>query len=495
MAKIFEKLGMTKPPMSAFDLSHEKKMSIKFAELVPAYIQEVLPSDNFKVDTELMLRMAPMIAPIMHRLNVRMEYFFVPNRIIWPEFEDWATGGKDGTSAPTVPFSTSKITKGNLGDYLGLPLMDGAAEPFKYSLLPFRAYQQIFNDYYRDENLSDPVDITNDSAVRGIRTRCWEKDYFTSALPFAQRGPEVSLPTTPNYKNVSDYYRSSTGLEMIDGAASFDSPAAGVSQLEDTAGNPSRVENLDDTDPINISINDLRTSSALQRWLEKQARGGYRYIETVLSHFKQKSSDSRLDRAEYLGGGKQPVVVSEVLNNTGNVGELPQGTMAGHGISVGQTNSFQKTFEEHGYVIGMLSVLPRTAYQQGVPRMFKKFLKEDLYWPDFANLGEQTILNEEIFFDPATNDTLGQDTFGYQQRYAEYKHAQDSVHGEFRDTLDFWHEGRIFAAAPALNDAFVTADVSDRIFAVQAAEQFYCSVYNKVRARRPIPFFANPSLR
>lgn len=500
MRKIFEKVQMDKVKRSAFDLSHEKKLSCRMGDLIPTYVQEVVPGDHFKGSTEIMMRLAPMVAPVMHRINVFMHYFFVPNRIIWDDWEEFITGGKDGEAAPVLPkimTTTATRAPGSIFDYMGCPSQfDGN---FPVSALPFRAYQQIYNDYYRDQNLIDEIPIDDNSAgSHVILKRAWEKDYFTSALPFSQRGPAVKIPIsgefTPQYTTKSRILNSGTdGPFPVTGDLSTE---AGLQNIQ-VAGSveDARIENLEEQqtiDNLNATINDLRTSSALQRWLEKQARGGARYIETILHHFNVKSSDARLQRAEYLGGGKQPVVISEVLNTSATTTE-PQGNMSGHGVATGNTNQFKYKAEEHGYIIGVMSVLPRTAYQQGFPRhLVNRDDKEEFYWPEFSNLGEQEVKNYEIY---AQGNSADYDPFGYQQRYAEMKYASDSVHGAFKTSLDFWHLGRIFATPPALNEDFVNADPDTRIFAVEEGDHLWVQLYNNIKALRPMPYFSNPQLR
>lgn len=495
MAKIFESLRMKKPRYSAFDLSHEKKLSCKMGELIPILNQEILPGDSFAINSEVMLRFAPMIAPVMHRVNVYVHYFFVPNRIIWDEWEDFITGGREGTSNPTVPTMPlnpgGNLTAiGGLGDYLGIPFVSAGAGTWNASVseLPFRAYLQIYNDYYRDQNLEAELDITSDSELVQLRMRAWEKDYFTSALPWTQRGTELQTPfsfnpQTGDWDDVWDV----SGAPALSGATPLSSGAAG-DLVGGTFG-----KTIDNTKSLGMTINDLRQTSALQRWLERQARGGARYIETILSHFDVKSSDARMQRAEYLGGGRQPVVISEVLNTSATATEA-QGTMAGHGISVGTANRAKKRFEEHGWLFGIMSVLPRTAYQQGLHRSLFRTDKFDYFWPELANIGEQEIQQKEIYYDK--NDTQEQQdaAFGYQQRYAEYKYGCSTVHGDFKDNLDFWHMGRIFSSAPALNNDFVKSNPTDRIFAVTTDDTLWVQVYNSVRARRPMPYYANPQL-
>lgn len=501
--KIFEKVGLTKPKMSGFDKSHERKMTFNMGELIPCYFDEIVPGDQFKVSTEMMIRLSPMISPIMHRVNAYVHYFFVPNRIVWDEWEDFITGGSDGTASPTFPmtswgvWSGARNAVGSLGDYLGLPATDGTVQTAQVnvSMLPFRAYQKIFNDYYRDQTLQSEIDLTNSTDCLDLRTRCWGKDYFTSALPWTQRGTAPTIPVqgtgSATYSSISQV-KDSTGSPM--GAENLSSSSAG--NLTGATSGDGRIENISSISMTNVDIdvNELRRTSAIQRWLEKQARGGGRYIETILSHFGVASKDKRLQRAEYLGGGRQPVVISEVLNTSATATES-QGNMSGHGISVGNINSFKQRFTEHGYVFGILSVLPKTSYQQGIHRLWTRDDKSEFYWPDYAHLGEQAINNSELYYD-GTDAVYNAATFGYQQRYAEMKYQCDSVHGEMRDDYDEWHMGRIFSSQPSLNETFVKSNPTDRIFAVTAGnpDQLICQVYNKVQALRPMPYFANPKI-
>lgn len=490
-SKVFERIGIMRPKSSPFDLSHERKLSMNMGELIPILNKEILPGDHFRGSTELMARMAPMLAPIQHRINAYVHYFFVPTRILWDQWEDFITAGKEGTTTPVIPkvtFGTgNELAVGDLGDYMGLPpVPDPATDDLVVSALPFRAYQQIYNDYYVDENLANMVDITDASQITVLRKRAWEKDYFTSCLPWTQRGPEVGIPVDFNYKDpaTSSHVPGGGGADVwLDPLGNFSATSSGP--LID-------IQNLEE-DGVTVDINQLRQSSALQRFLEKAARGGYRLKETILAQFGVQTSDARLQRAEWLGGGRQPMKISEVLNTSGTATE-EQGYMAGHGISVGETNRFKKRFEEHGYLIGILSILPRTAYMKGVHRDWKRFDRTDYYWPEFANLGEQAVLNSEVYYDPSdANYNAG--TFGYQQQYAEYKYAESSVHGEFRTSLAFWHMGRNFGSQQSLNAQFVQCTPTDRIFAVAGQEQLYVLVYNNLHAKRLMPFFANPTLR
>lgn len=523
---IFSHILAKRPKRNKFDLSHERKFSFAMGKLTPILVQEVVPGDKFRVKSEVFIRMAPMLAPLMHRINVYTHYFFVPNRLIWNEWEDFITGGKDGTLEPVPPYidtadlssgAYSYLQSGSLFDYMGCPVLPKDAtlnNNMTFSALPFRAYQLIYNEYYRDQNLSDPVSfgISSGKVSTGLevanlltlRKRAWEKDYFTSALPWAQRGGDVEVPfgaeAEVNYKTISE-------VRNLDGSLATTNSDLRVIDTHPTDGNLfiqpidqggfGRIENIESIDisgsPINI--NDLRRSISLQRWLEKNARGGARYIEQILSHFGVKSSDARLQRPQYLGGGRQPVTISEVLQTYQDeeAQSNPLGTMGGHGVSVGNTNGFTKFFEEHGWIIGLISVLPRTAYQQGLPRHFTRWNKFDYYWPDFANIGEQEILKKELYFDWEVNSD-NSSTFGYTPRYSEYKYAPSTVHGAFRDTLRYWHLGRYFSNRPELNEAFVMADPRTDVFAVEDEEHMYCQTFHKVDALRPMPYFGTPTL-
>lgn len=500
---------------AAFDRSHEVKMSFNMGDLVPFYMDEILPGDKFKVNSEVFMRFAPLVSPVMHRINVYTHFWNVPYRLIWNEWEDFITGGPDGTLAPAFPqFLINEANKllflkRKLPDYFGIPPTSSTTTITKalvISALPFRAYQLIYNEFYRDQNLTDPVDFSissgmfNEESLVTMRKRAYEKDYFTAALPWAQRGEPISIPVDFNYKDISDIVESATGtkagfdenLKTSDGGYAYTANEGFI-----------RIENLE-SEGVNVSINDLRTSNALQVWLEKNARGGARYVEQIWHHFKIKSSDARLQRPEFLGGGKNPVQISEVLQTSssptdfGIETDTPQGNMAGRGISVGSNNSFTKSFEEHGIVLGIMSVLPRTAYMNGIDRSWTRTAKEDFYFPEFAQLGEQAVLNKELFYDyTEIKSGLADETFGYQERYAEYKYKQSQVAGDFRDSLNHWHLGRSFPSQPVLNESFVMSnDISHRIFAVTDPDvhKLYTQIYNNVKAIRPMPKHAIPSL-
>lgn len=518
MGNLFQSVKALRPRLNKFNLSHERKFSLTMGKLFPVYIQDIVPGDKFRVSSEVFMRLAPLLAPIMHRVNVYTHYFFVPNRLVWDEWEDFITGGRLGTAAPVSPYITTEQARasglagaGTVWDHFALPTITGGASvsvELPISMIPFRAYQLIYDEFYRDQNLTAPLDILKTSGnVTGaevaklltMRQRAWEKDYFTSALPFAQRGDTVQVPFSDDPTVPTRVYNSPSGTPVS---------TVGVSGFESTGFASQSSGNVIDTgvkhygaDGHGINVNDLRRSVRLQEWLERNARGGARYIEQILAHFGVISSDARLQRPEYLGGGKSAVQISEVLSSvqqvdgTGEPIGTPQGEMTGHGVSVGRSNGFRRRFEEHGYVIGLMSVLPRTAYQQGIPRHFTRPDKLDYYWPEFANIGEQEVKYKEIYYTPAAAANSPDATFGYQSRYAEYKYGCSSVHGEFKTNLDFWHMGRIFSAQPVLNTAFVESDPTTRVFATEdLADTLYCHLYNRVDALRPMPYYGTPTI-
>ena len=496
---LFNSIQLNKPKKNVFDLTHDVKLSTNMGQLTPILTLECVPGDKFDLSCESLIRFAPMIAPVMHRMDVTMHYFFVPNRILWSNWEKFITEHNSVHVAPTIKtYSTWSASEKKFMDYMGVPPNNiNNTVAADVSALPFSAYQCIYNEYYRDQNLVAPVDyklIDGDqgapSALVTLRSRAWEHDYFTSSLPFAQKGAAVDIPIGTLDSDVAVTWNS---LENANTQVTYDgtnSTTIGSTAGLNTVGTPEMIAKTGDLGIEATTINDLRRAFRLQEWLEKNARGGTRYIENILTHFGVRSSDKRLQRPEYITGVKSPVVVSEVLNTTGQDGGLPQGNMAGHGISVTSGKSGSYYCEEHGYIIGIMSVMPKTAYQQGIPRTYLKKDSLDYFWPTFANIGEQEVQQQELYAYTAT----AEDTFGYVPRYSEYKYMPSRIAGEFRTSLNYWHLGRIFASQPSLNSTFVECDPTKRIFAVddEGTDVLYCHVLNKIKAVRPMPKYGTP---
>lgn len=510
MKNLFNSVKVAKPNSNLFDLSHDVKLSCNMGNLVPVMVMDCVPGDRVSLSCEALVRLAPMVAPMMHRVDVTVHYFFVPNRLVWDNWENFITNTKVDDALPAPPYIT--IPEGSwtkLCDYMGLPEpVAGSGITEIVSAIPFAAYQLICNEYYRDQNLSPELEWQlhdgncDDVNVFDLQKRCWEHDYFTSCLPFAQKGDAVEIPISGDV-----VLKSGSGANIVrnadrTGAAQTISGkglAVGATTsplINDPSGSTTPSAVIDpngqwEVQNADTTINDLRRATRLQEFLEKLARGGSRYIEVIRSMFAVSSSDKRLQRPEYITGVKSPVVISEVLNTTGTT-DAPQGSMAGHGVSVTSGQYGGYFCEEHGYIIGIMSVMPKTAYQQGIPRHFSKLTDPyEYFWPDFANIGEQEVKRREVYAYQATGD----DTFGYVPRYAEYKFINNRVAGDFRNSLDFWHMGRKFATPPNLNDAFVKCDPTYRVFAVTDpnVDHLWIECYNKVMARRLMPKYGTPT--
>lgn len=513
---IFNSVQYPKVGSNTFDLSHDVKMSFKMGKLYPTLVMDVLPGDKIRLNTETMLRFAPLISPVMHRVNVTTHYFFVPNRLLWSNWEKWITGELDVEPPFIQAAEPSPYSTGSLADYLGIPTGNPNVGRVKISAFPLAAYRLIWTEYYRDQNLYPdnmfgPYILENGNNTSLVTLlnappsdRAWMHDYFTAALPFAQKGDAVMLPIGGfNDVSVESMFNGGNAVKVVsaDGLGKTLSGNINVSLNHQSIRtgndadflffdpNGTLVAKTSDLEAEAADINTLRRAFRLQEWLERNARGGTRYIENIMAHFGVRSSDARLNRPEFLGGSYQKMVISEVLSTAET--DVPVGQMAGHGISVGGGKSFTYRAEEHGFIIGLINVQPVTAYQQGINRMFSREDRFDYYWPSFAHIGEQEVKNKEVFVD---DETYNEDTFGYVPRYAEYRYMSSRVSGEFRTSLAHWHLGRIFETAPSLNRQFVASNPSTRIFAVQGQnDHIYGHIFNNVRAVRKIPKFGTPS--
>ncbi|QGH72368.1 MAG: major capsid protein [Microviridae sp. ctQch27] len=486
---------------SVFSLSHHKLLSFDMGELVPIGMTEVLPGDTMQQATTMLVRASPLLAPVMHPVDVRIHHWFVPHRLVWADFEKFITGGPDGLDAsvfPTITFGGA-IPAGTVMDYLGMPL--GVAG-LTVSALPFRAYNLIWNNWYRDQDLETALAVStasgNDVTTNtNLKSCSWEKDYFTSARPWEQKGPTVTVPlgttapvmglgfaNTPSQMAASTVMRQTTPVAnetvnnppwwMITNAANTmgvkaDSAASGTTK-------PSVFADL--TNASAVTVNTLRQALAFQRYEEARARFGSRYIE-YLRYLGVKSSDGRLQVPEYLGGGRDTIQFSEILQTAAD-GTNPVGTMRGHGIAGMRSNRYRRFFEEHGYVMSLASVRPKTMYMQGLARTWNRRVKEDFWQKELQFIGQQAIKNKELYAAHASPDG----TFGYQDRYDEYRRSESSVSGEFRTVLNFWHFAREFGSSPALNGTFVSCVPTERTFAVSTNDVLWVMAKHSIQARR-----------
>lgn len=476
---------------SKHSLSNYKLLSGNMGQLIPIGLQEVLPGDTFQHSTSLLLRCSPLLAPVMHPVDVRIHHFFVPNRIMWNGWEDFITGGPEGTNTDRLPYRTVRNGQvGGLSDYFGIP----PGIEMDVNVLPYRAYAMIYNEYYRDQDLQTEVPVSKDGGYdnttsSAIRRISWEKDYFTSARPWEQKGPAITIPLGNTAPVIGDDTQPS-----VDGTTSTNHKLVGTNQSGFTTaigtdkawvGNePLKWRNTgmqaDLSNASAITINALRESMALQRYAEARARFGSRYTE-YLAYLGVKSSDARLQRPEYLGGGRNTIQFSEVLSTAGDGTSTFVGEMKGHGIAAMRSNRYRRFFEEHGIIMSLLSVRPKTMYTQGIKRIWNKKHREDFWQMELEHIGQQEVLNKEVY----AFHSQPSGVFGYQDRYDEYRRCESSIAGEFRESLlDFWHMGRTFDSDPALNNSFVNCIPTDRIFAVPSQDTLYVMAKHSIQARR-----------
>lgn len=463
-----------------FSLSHFKLQTCDMGELVPVGLFEVLPGDTIQQSSSCLIRLSPMLAPILHPVHVRIHHWFVPYRLIWDNFEKFITGGPDGNDATVPPFRThgaANPTVGSLPDYLGVPT--GLAAGITVGALPYRAYSLIWNEWYRDQDLQTELVISkadgSDSTTNiNLQKVCWEKDYFTTARPWPQKGAAVTIPAVfPDLLRVRDQSGDIAQVKVsATGAFPEFSPALTPND---------NVRWLADNE-VGIDLADLREGMALQRYAEARARYGSRYTE-YLAYCGVKAADARLQRPEYLGGGRQLVQMSEVLQTgvtTSGTPNIGVAELKGHGIGAMRSNRYRRYFQEHGLVLSLLSVKPKTMYVQGSRRLFNRPTKEDYFQKELQHIGQQEVLNQEI--DAGHASPTG--VWGYQDRYDEYRRIESQIAGEFRTTLNFWHMARIFAAPPTLNAAFVSSDPTKRIHAVSTNDVLWTMVNHSIQARR-----------
>lgn len=485
-----------------FSLSRYKLATHDLGELVPVGLWEVLPGDTIQHSAAALIRCSPLLTPVMHPVEARIHTWYVPTRLIWDEFDDMITAGPAGTSNPTHPTITYGGGTGaaisSLADYLGIPT---GVNNLVASALPTRAYNLIWNENYRDQDLETAAAISTASGAdattsTALRSCAWEKDYLTSARPWEQKGPAITIPigTTAPVLGIGIGDGTTTEavgtLRQADGTLMTGGQVNAGSAWAETqinvkvntgsavgAGNPPQIfANLAGASAV--TVNALRQALALQRYEENRARYGSRYVE-YLRMLGVQSSDARLQRPEYLGGGRQTIQFSEVLT-TGTFGAEPVGSLKGHGIGAFRSMRYRRFIEEHGYIISLLSLRPKTIYMQGLPRLFNRRAKEDYFQPELQHIGQQPVLRKEVYAGAASPDGV----FGYQDRYDEYRRAESEISGEFRTTLNMWHFGRSFGSEPSLNGTFVSCIPPENAFAVNTTDTMWSEIKHSMQARR-----------
>lgn len=474
-----------------FSLSHYKLFTCDMGQLIPITWFEVLPGDTVQQSTSTLLRVSPLLSPVMHPCTVRIHHFFVPNRLLWEDWEDFITGGQDGLQTPEHPYmSASSIAESSLFDYMGVPPNAAYSPDIEFSALPFRAYNLIYNEYYRDQDLVTSLDVDLSSGedtttTTDIQKVAWAKDYFTTARLWAQKGSTVTIPLGDSAP-IKTGNTGSTDLainnssDLLKKINAFSSTNPDVLQLSSTDGTEAGRLYADLSNATGINIEDLRLALSIQRYQEARAKYGSRIREYIRYAFGVKTSDARLQNPEFLGGGRQIIQFSEVLQTA--EGTDPVGEMRGHGISALRSNRYRRFFEEHGIVMSFLSVVPKTIYTSQLFRHWNREVKEDYFQKELSHLGDQEILNREI----QAEHSAPTDVFGYQDRYDEYRYLPSGISGEFRTILNYWHLGRIFSGDVTLNQSFTDCTPTKRILASQSTHALYVMCSHNIQARRAI---------
>ncbi len=534
---VFSSVQGNRVGRSVFNLSHNKRFTCDMGELIPVTLLECVPGDTMRIGCEAVTRFQPLVAPILDSVDLTVHYFFVPFRLLFDGDKDWETfitGGKDGndtsislpkfkfayangsaSSNPNNPFSKGVISgKYSLWDYFGLPIPSVNQSDLQKIVdtdgvigFPQRAYNLIWNEYYRDENLCDEISLDNST----VMYRAWKKDYFTSSLPWQQRGISPALPisgTVPvsfgnSFSLADPHVSSNAGSFPLRFTNTYSSvtvvPGAdGEHSITAFTGTPSLTGNVNLANATTFDVAVLREAFQIQRWMEMNARGGVRYTEFLKAHFGISPRDEVLQRPEYLGGTKSGVVISEVLQTsqtTSGESGSPQGNLSGHGLGAMSDFICSYTAKEFGYIVGIASYMPKPSYQQGVNRSFTRKTKYDFYFPEFAHLSEQAVKKGEIYATGAASDN---DIFGYQSCYSELRYMPSINCSDMRDTFSYWHLGRIFSSAPSLNAGFLTTNPSysggirKDIFAVQNEPGLIVNFGNVIKAVRPLPVYGTP---
>ncbi len=525
MQHLFSQVPKADIPRSRFNRSHGYKTTFNEDYLIPIFIDEVLPGDTFSLRSTLFTRVSTLISPIMDNMYLDTFFFYVPERLLFENFQRMCGEQENPSDStdfifPTVKSPSGGFTVGSLADYFGLPT---GIDNIEVRAEPFRAYNLIWNEWFRDENLQDSVPFTKADSDNisnyQLLKRGKRHDYFTSCLPSPQKGPGVDLPLTGNAPIIA-----SSDFKIVPGSSfasqighSFSSPSIyyGTSTVpssfeHDSATQPTRVGVdyvtsvssyyplfADLSDVSSATINSLRQAFQIQKWYERAARGGTRYTEILRSYFGVVSPDARLQRPEYLGGSSHRIDVNIVPQTSASDDNTPQANLSAFAVGMnGRGDGFSKSFVEHGWILGFVNVRADLTYQQGINKMWLRSTKFDMYWPTFAHLGEQAVLNKEIF---AQGTSVDDDVFGYQERYGEYRYYPNQITGEFRSTyaqsLDSWHLAEKFDSLPTLSSQFIESNVPvDRIVAVQSEPHFLLDAFFDLMCVRPMPLYGVPGL-